>query len=213
MSKILFPAVAGVYNGLAWNTNALDEASSGFLTLTITSTSKGTFSGRLFALDGGSYPFTGLFDTNGDAQAVVKRAGKTPVTLLPHLHLHPPDNLITGAVSNAGWTATLLADRAVFSRANPAVNYAGRFTLALPPGPLAPTNEPGGWGYALLTNSPAGGVLLSGALADASPLSQNVPVAGDGSIPIYQSLLQPKGLAARLADGDQQSAANSGAAP
>ena len=68
-----------------------------------------------------------------------------------NLHLNPADDQMSGTVSGrsaAGWTSVLQADRAVFNAsAAPATNYAGQFTLLVPPGPAAPV-EARGYGYA-----------------------------------------------------------------
>jgi hypothetical protein len=112
-----------------------------------------------------------------------------------HLNLAGPDDQMTGNVNNNaanGWNSELLADRAVFStRANPATNYAGKYNLIIPPG----SNEPGGYGYATLTNNLAGHVLLNGHLGDGAAFSQSVPISKDGIIPFYVSLYSHQGLA------------------
>jgi hypothetical protein len=66
--------------------------------------------------------------------------------------------------------------------------------LIFPPGPTAPTSQPGGYGYATLTNNLAGHVALSGRLADNAAVSQSVSVSKDGNIPLYVSLYSRKGL-------------------
>ena len=113
-----------------------------------------------------------------------------------HLNLAAPDDQITGSIidgANPGWTSQLQADRDVFNaRSNPATN-AGRYTLIFPPGPNAPTNDPGGYGYATLTNNPSGQVSLVGQLGDGTAISQSVPVSKDGYIPLYVSLYSRQG--------------------
>ena len=128
----------------------------------------------------------------GTAQTNLTRSGKPPVSVTLNLHLYPADARMTGAVSSAaaGWNSAILADRAVFSAsANPAVNYAGQFTLLLPPGTIAPD----GYGYAAITNTLDGISTGVGALADGAPISWAMPIAQDGSIPLYQSLYSTKG--------------------
>ncbi len=65
----------------------------------------------------------------------------------------------------------------------------------------APSNSPGGFGYALITNYPgtlrnpaAATARITGALADGTAFNQTVPVAQDGSVPIYANLYAGKGL-------------------
>jgi hypothetical protein len=184
-----FLAAAGVYNGLFYPAGGVTEASSGFITAAISS--NGTYSAKLL-LDGGSNYFSGSFNLTGAAQTNLARSGKTAISVALNLHLYPADARLTGSVSSAaaGWNSAILADRAFFSaNANPATNYAGKFTLLLPPGTIAPN----GYGYAAITNSLGGISTGVGALADGVSISWSMPIAQDGSIPLYQSLYSSKG--------------------
>jgi uncharacterized repeat protein (TIGR03803 family) len=190
-----FLAVAGVYNGLFYPTNGVTEASSGFITVAIASNGTGAYTAKLL-LDGGSNSFSGSFDLTGTAQTNLVRSGKTPVSVTLLLDFNPADALMGGSVSNAaaGWNSVIQADRAVFSAtANPAVNYAGQFTLLLPPGTNAPVGSPDGYGYAAITNTLGGISTLGGALADGTPFLWSVPIARNGGVPLYQSLYSGKG--------------------
>jgi hypothetical protein len=190
-----FLAVAGVYSGLFYPTNGVTEASSGFISATIASNSTGAYTAKLL-LDGGSNSFSGSFDLTGTAQTNLTRSGKTPVSVTLSLDFNPADALLGGSVSNAaaGWNSVILADRAVFNTtANPATNYAGQFTLLLPPGANAPVESPDGYGYAAITNTLGGISTLGGALADGTPFLWSVPIARNGGIPFYQSLYSGKG--------------------
>jgi hypothetical protein len=57
----------------------------------------------------------------------------------------------------------------------------------------APTNSPGGDGYALITNRTSG-ASITGALADGTAFNQTVPVSQDGYVPLYANLYSGKGL-------------------
>jgi hypothetical protein len=192
-----FTNYAGSYNGLFSPAGGVSEASSGFLTATLPATGKGTYSAKVM-LDGGTYPMSGTFDLAGDAQQFVARAGKPSLAVGLHLDLSSNNDLLTGSVSEVstnGWTSALTADRAVFnSKSNPATNFTGKYTLILPPGDTAPTNEPGGYGYATLSGTSAGQMSLSGDLADKTAISQSVPISKDGNVPVYVSLYSHKGL-------------------
>jgi hypothetical protein len=186
-----FTPFAGVYSGLFSPAGGVTEESSGFFTATLPASSRGDYSAKLL-LDGGSYPFSGTFDLSLQAGKTVARSGKTPLTVVLQL----TNDQMTGSVSdNAAnaWSSILRADRAFNAKSNPATNYAGRYTLIIPPGDNAPTNEPGGYGYAILTNNPAGHVALSGRLGDGAAFSQSVPVATNGNIPLYASLYTRQG--------------------
>jgi uncharacterized repeat protein (TIGR03803 family) len=191
-----FTAFTGVYNGLFSPTNGVTEASSGFFTATLPAASRGAYSAKLL-LDGGSYPFSGTFDLSGDAGKTVTRSGKPPLSVVLHLDLAATNNQMTGSVSDNAtnaWDSELRADRAVFNaKSNEATDYAGKYTLIIPPGINAPTNEPLGYGYATLAGTLAGLVSLSGHLADNTAFSQSVPVATNGNIPLYASLYSHKG--------------------
>ena len=194
-----FLAVAGIYSGLFYptdgETNAVTEASSGFISATIATNSTGAYSARVM-LDGETNSFSGSFDLTGTAQTNLARKGKTPVSVTLSLDFNPADALISGSVSNeaAGWDSMIQADRAVFSAtANPATNYAGHFTLLFPPEANAPLESPDGYGYAAVTNTLAGISTLGGALADGTPFLWSAPMARNGRIPLYQSLYSGKG--------------------
>ena len=183
-----FTALAGVYDGLFSPTNGVTEASSGFFTATLPVSGRGDYSAKIL-LDGGSYPFSGTFDVSLHVEKTVTRSGKTPLMVFLQL----TNDQIIGSVINNTTSAELRADRAFNAKSNPATNYAGRYTLIIPPGNSAPTNEPGGYGYAILTNNPAGHVALSGCLGDGVAFSQSVPVATNGNIPLYASLYTRQG--------------------
>ena len=191
-----FPALAGVYNGLFAPTNGVAEASSGFFTATLPAGGHGTYSAKLL-LDGASYPFSGDFDLSGQAGQTVNRPGDTPLSVQLQLNLASSNSAMTGAVSDGaasnGWTALLRADRAFNPRANPAANYAGHYTIIIPPGDQAPANLPAGSGYAALAVNAGGAVSVSGRLADSTAFSQSVPVATNGDIPLYASLYSRQG--------------------
>ncbi|MGA2176288.1 MAG: immunoglobulin domain-containing protein [Verrucomicrobiota bacterium] len=190
-----FTNVAGAYNGLfPTNFTEVTESSSGFITANLTA-SKGAYSARLL-LDGGAYPFSGSFSLTGDARHTINRSGKSPVTVFLHLDVNtnPPDNLLTGSVSNAAWVSPIYGERAVFNaKTDKATAYAGKYTLIIPPGPGAPQASPGGYGAAMFTNNLAGVSALAGHLGDGAAISQSVPISQYGDIPVYISLYSGKG--------------------
>jgi hypothetical protein len=196
-----FPALAGNYNGLFYPSTNLNgqtylapdvgQSNSGFITLSIPSKSAGAFSGKML-LNGAGYPLAGSFNGLGDAALTVRAAGQPLLHLDLQIGLEDSD-VIVGSVSNTAWTAPLLADRAVFSAANPTTNFAGNFTVVLPPGASAPTLKPDGYGYLTISNTAKGNSRITGVLADGAVVSQSVPVSSDGFIPVYESLYAGKG--------------------
>jgi hypothetical protein len=191
-----FTAVAGVYNGLFYPSNGVTEESSGFFTATLPASGRGAYSAKIL-LEGASYPFSGSFNLTGLAEKTVARAGKTPVTVNLQIDLSGTNDQMTGSVSNGaeGWFSTLAGERAAFNtRLNPATNYAGKYTLIVPPASNAPVSSPGGYGEAALTATLAGNVSLAGYLGDGKAFNQSVPVSKNGNIPLYASLYSRQGL-------------------
>ncbi|MGA2749679.1 MAG: Ig-like domain-containing protein [Verrucomicrobiota bacterium] len=194
-----FPAIAGSFNGLFYQTNGspVTEQSSGFVTVTIASTSKGAYTAKLL-LDGGSYSFTGAFDLNGNSVTNLTRRGKSPLTVTLHVDLNtlPPATVMTGTVAATNWAGPsgLMADLAVFNgKTIVASNYAGKYTLVLP-GSTTPATSPGGYGAATFTNNLAGTAVLGGALGDGTSLgSQSAPISQDGLVPVYIPLYSGQG--------------------
>ncbi len=179
----------GTFNGLFLDTNNVTEASSGFFTLTLAPS--GAFTGKIMT-SGGTYhlPTTRKFDLGGQVQFTVPTKQDT---LSFNLQLDPSDSAsqqITGTVSDSAWTAELTADRAAFSAGHKAVNYAGRYTLAIA-GSGDATTSPGGIGWGTLTISPTGLITLQGSLADGTALSQSVSVSKDGLWPFYAAYAPP----------------------
>ena len=156
---------------------------------------KGSYSGTLL-INGGSHAFSGSFDLAGQAAKHISRAASqggpltVVMTLLSSSNSAPQ---ITGTVSGTNddvpWVATnLTADRS--TNHLPSAEY----TMLVPPDTnSAPTNSPGGDGYALITNH-VGKATITGALADGTAFSQTVPVSQDGYVPIYANLYAGKGL-------------------
>jgi uncharacterized repeat protein (TIGR03803 family) len=190
-----FPAASGVYEGLFYPVTGVSEESSGYLTASLPAGGRGAYSAKIL-LDGGAYPFSGSFDLGGLAQKTIPRSGTTPIAVILQLNLGlvPPDNVMTGVISNAAWVSSLTANRAVFSaRANPATNFAARYTLLLPPGSNAPAVVPGGYGYAIFTVNSGGAASIAGSLGDGTPFSQSADVSESGLLPLYASLYSGKG--------------------
>ncbi|MGA2541554.1 MAG: Ig-like domain-containing protein, partial [Verrucomicrobiota bacterium] len=87
-----FLAVAGVYSGLFYPVTGVTEASSGFVSATISSNSTGAYSAKLL-LKGGSNSFSGSFDLTGRAQTNFTIAGQN-VSVVLSLDFNPADALM-----------------------------------------------------------------------------------------------------------------------
>ncbi|MGP8200491.1 MAG: beta strand repeat-containing protein [Limisphaerales bacterium] len=188
-----FTVVAGVYNGLFSPTNGVSGESSGFITATIPASSRGAYSAKVL-LDGGAYPLSGTFNLSGNAEQIVSRSGKTPMTV--NLQLTNEDQL-TGSVSDIttnGWTSIIQADRADFNaKSNPATTFEGQYTLIIP-GTTNTDTGPFGVSYGTVKVASSGTITLAGNLADGTPISQSTVVSQDGYWPLYVNLYGGKGL-------------------
>jgi hypothetical protein len=194
-----FIAAIGIYNGLFSTTNGVTEQTAGMLK-GLTVRQNGTYSGTLL-INGGSHGISGTFSLAGMATNKISRANSQGGPLLVEMTLNwnsfSPQ--VTGTVfgTNNGvqWAATnLLADLATN------ILSSAEYTMLIPPNTnSAPTNSPGGYGFALITNyaprNPAAATArITGALADGTAFSQSVTVSQTGYVPLFATLYSGKGL-------------------
>jgi len=106
---------------------------------------------------------------------------------------------VVGTVSNSTGVSTLLALLA--TNTLPSAEYTMLILPSTNTNNLPPAGSPGGAGYALITNYPgtvhnpaAANAKITGALADGTSFNQTVPVADDGTVPVYANLYGGKGL-------------------
>jgi len=189
---------AGIYNGLFCQTNAagvslITEDTTGLLRHCVLQTN-GCYSGRL-ECGGGSYSFSGMLDPAGTGAAVVFRGGAlSNLNVTLQLDGTGKTAPMTGAVSNMDpadpWVAPLTAHLAANGGSPPA-----KFLLVWPPPEGRPDDAPANCTCELDIAS-NGVVSLFGRLGDGTPITQTVPVAADGSVPVYVSLCHNSGLLA-----------------
>jgi hypothetical protein len=178
------PALAGTYSGLFYPASGATQSSAGLFTATFASQNVGAFSAHLL-LDGGSYSFAGQFDSLGNAQSILPRTGKGPVTASLHLNLDPPGSQMTGVISNAEWSSILQAGRA---GTNQTPDWACPFLYLFP----SATNLLAG--CLTITNTSAGTALITGTLADGARILRTAPLLQGAAIPLYVPLYSGKGL-------------------
>jgi hypothetical protein len=181
-----FRHITGTYNGLFYEDTGVTHQSSGFFTFTLGYTR--SFTGRIM-IDGGSYPLTGKFDTNGVAQTTIKRLGKTNLTANLQVDLVGSSEQATGDVSNGDWDATLLGDR---QHSTPPTGTVGKFNVALVGSGDGVTN-PGGDAVGIVTVTTANRLSFSGTLPDRAVIAQTVAVSKDGLWPLYVPLYSGTG--------------------
>jgi len=97
-------------------------------------------------------------------------------------------------VSDGTFTANLLADRAGFDGRLKMAPQAGRYTVVIDGNEDSSTTTPGGYSYGTVTVNSAGGIRLAASLADASKISQSVPLSKNGDWPLFASLYGGKGF-------------------
>jgi hypothetical protein len=183
-----FLRVAGTFNGLYFETNAVRHESSGDVRLRVTAS--GRYSGVL-RLAGRRYAASGQLDLQGRGTNSIVRPGTNTLTVTWGVDLHGLD-VLTGTVSDGQWVAELLGDRALFNAATNAAPYAGRSTFVVPPSFIAATPAADGWGT-LKVN--ASGVAVGvGCLADGTKFVRKAPLSKNGAWPLYAPLYQLHGL-------------------
>jgi hypothetical protein len=176
-----FTNLSGAYYGLFAESNAQFD-SSGSIVLQLTSLGK--FTARILNA-GGSYSLTGLLSINGQTVNTISRgAHQAPLIVNMNLDLTDGTDQILGTVSGSNWTASLQADRATFSVANPFTNR-GPFTVLLQSGSDG-AQSPGGDGYGRAAASVAGMISMHGVLSDNTAVaSAAVSISKFGQWPLY----------------------------
>lgn len=202
-----FLPVAGIYNGLIFETNDAGpaEQTTGFLSH-LTLGNLGAYSGTLW-LAGTSYSLSGTFDIFGQASnhiaRPVSRGG--PVSVV--MNVQWTNSQIIGSVTgtnDGGWISSLDAEEAA------GTGVSGQSTLLLSPSADAIGAIPPGDGYLLMSNH-LGTVVIAGALPDGSTFSQSVPLGKLGDVPIFANLYADTGVIlglVKLTNGTPQAEAN-----
>jgi hypothetical protein len=180
VNNLAVPA-AGTYRGLFYVTGDAAEDSSGAITATITGT--GAFSATL-QLGAQSCPFSGSLSPAGAALNSITPTNSNPLTV--QLQLDLTNGPLTGTVSDGTWTATLLAEAAIYSNTNPAPQ-AGNYTLLLPSAEDASV-QAGGNGSGTVAVSDSGDVTFLGILGDGTPVTCTGTVCSQGLWPFYLPL-------------------------
>jgi hypothetical protein len=187
-----FVPVAGKYVGIFEDTNQPALESSGLLTLNLKSS--GSYSGSI-ARATNRYSFTGRFDVSGFTTTSFQPKGTgSRIGLVLQLGSGKDAGFITGSVSNAEWTATVVASLPGFNaKTNPATEIEGKYTFIITtPGEtnsLVGTNGSFlGDGFGTITVNAKGRAMVHGTLPDGFKFSQSMYVNSDGEWPLFVSL-------------------------
>ena len=181
-----YPAIAGTYAGIFYDTNTVTQPGSGFFSAKLST--KGTFSATIL-IEGGSYRFSGSFSSQGTSSNYISR---TFNSISVQLSLDSANGEIAGELSATQWKSHLTAYRSAFSKTQPAP-LAGQYTLCLIPGGDGSALQPGGIGFGSATVSPAGTIKFAGTLGDGTTASQSAFVSKEGLWPFYISLYSGTG--------------------
>ena len=182
-----FPTVAGIYQGLFFDTNNPSQESAGFFNATVTGNGKFT----AMVQRGAKKPsISGQFSAGGAWFTNKLGISSNPVAAWLQLDLSG-ENILIGVLSNSVGTAELLANRAMFNKTNPAPQ-AGKYTLIIP-GNADAVNQPGGNGYGTVNVSTNGALTFAGRLGDTTSASQGTFVSQQGWWPLYVSFYGDNG--------------------
>jgi Divergent InlB B-repeat domain/Bacterial Ig domain len=179
-----FISVAGNYQGLFYDTNGITHPASGFFSAKVTGS--GSFSAKILVA-GKSYSRSGKFSAMGVYSNSIPRKGLSPLSIQLQLDL-AGGNVITGQLSDGSWMAQVTANRAMYSKLNPAPQ-AGRYTWMLPNS----TSEPGGNSFGVVTVSASGSITFAATMGDGAKASQSALLSGSGQWPLYVSLYGGQG--------------------
>ncbi len=183
-----FDLVKGTFNGLFYDSNAMDSASSGFFTLKLAG--NGAYSAVLRS-GRSRYSGRGRFDSLGLATNDLPRPGTNAWHVVWQLGA-PGSDQILGVVSNQMGVSTLLGDRSLFNATTNPAPWAGRYTVVVPGaswGMTAPEGD--GFGSAVVSSSGTVGWLV--ALADGTRAAQKAPLSKNGQWPLYVPLYANQG--------------------
>ncbi len=208
---------AGSYQGLVNSLFPTIGANSANGLLSLKSQATGAFTGKL-RIDGKTFSVTGKFTpdgvahfgANGDTALSIVRSKQTPLLLSLQLDTIGSTDTVTGTLLAEGdfATSTLNLDRALYSSAaspTPPLlpvpqDLPGAYTAVFRPEAasdqsegLAASKYPQGAGWATLKVSAAGGVRMTGVLADGSKITAAGPLSKTNRWACFASLYGGKG--------------------
>lgn len=172
-----FTALAGIYNGLFYDTNAASSNTAGFFTLTLRAS--GTFSGRLM-IGPTTYTFSSQFPGSG-YQQVKAVSGKQSLTVTLQLDLSGASGQIVGDVNGGSWDSALSANLTPAWTAKNPSPYAGNYTMAIIPGDTSTMGD----SYGVVKVSKLGAVSVTGKLADGVIFNRATSISTNGQLPFY----------------------------
>jgi hypothetical protein len=187
--KSAYKRAKASFQGLVFNTNEVEQASSGSFTLS--TTTNGKYSGKLL-LAGRSLSFSGALTNGIGSNNIVIQKGVAPLTIAFEMGAGTLASQMTGNVSYTNWTASLAGDRLDYNAKTAPCPLAGTYTLILP-GVDGNDQLPAGNGFSSVKVTSAGVVSATGTLADGTKFTQSASVSTNGDWPVYASLYSKAG--------------------
>ncbi len=190
--------ITGNYTGLI-QAPFFNTETSGLLTATVDVS--GAFT-AMMRFSGVQYTFIGEFTAQPGSTAtfdgLVPRGNLTPLTVSLSIDTNDTGTRsITGTVNNGAVNSIVVANRAIYSKQNPAPSdLIHDYTFYMPPAsPLGnSTKDPHGIGYGTVRINKKGGVTWSGTLPDGSVVTQTTTISKDGKWPLFLSLYNNHGV-------------------
>jgi hypothetical protein len=181
-----FAVVSGPYNGLFFETNQIQQTSSGILSLFVTA--RGTYSGRL---QSGKIraPFHGQLDLSCQGTNVLSGANKN--SILVQFRVDGNGQLI-GQISNGDTISALAAERTSFNSRTLPAPFAGRYTCVLP-GQGTDPFAPQAYGFGVAQINASGSAIFFGTLADGTRVTQSTLIPDSALWPFYAPLYSGNG--------------------
>ncbi|MCB1092742.1 MAG: hypothetical protein KDL87_14495, partial [Verrucomicrobiae bacterium] len=134
----------------------------------------------------------GTFDVTGALSVVINQKDGSAISLNLRLERTDPSgsDVVRGTVEWNGTLADLFLSKAPFHfRLNPApAEWVGSYTMLLPSKPGWGVGEPGGDGWATVSCSRSGAVLVKGKLGDGTLFSETCYLSADGEASLYRNL-------------------------
>ncbi|HMJ88790.1 MAG TPA: M64 family metallopeptidase, partial [Candidatus Acidoferrum sp.] len=177
------PLSAGIYNGLFFNSNDIQQASSGFFSATVRESRD--FTARV-QIGKTKQSFAGRFESDGRATNMVVLSG---VPLEVRLSSDPDaPGALRGEVTDGTWVSELLTQRVSFhARTNPATEFAGRYTMLFP-GATDGSFAPAGSGFAAVRINNGGVATFTLKLGDGTRVVTRASVVGSNELAFYAPL-------------------------
>jgi hypothetical protein len=176
-----FAVVSGPYSGLFFQTDQIQQSTSGYLSLFVTA--RGAYTGRL---QSGSMrvPFHGQLDPSCQATNVLLGRNRSSLTIGFRVDGY---GQLTGQISDGNTVSSLTAERSSFNARTSPAPFAGRYTCIFP-GQGTDPSAPQAYGFGVAQINTSGSAILFGTLADGSRVSQSTSISDSAIWPFYVPL-------------------------